>query len=153
MTTKCAGMNCQSTDGTNHSPECRAEHAAAVAGGRFVKLTRGDAGARDVLRKIIAIADERPFVSLGHVIEHEVSNARDALAGQEVSSATFEWYRGQQKALSTVLDAFSKAWPSWYHGGIDGLPSLIQMLADEANAYRNAGRPVSRAALSAKGES
>lgn len=37
MTTKCAGMNCQSTDGTNHSPECRAEHAAAVAGGRFVK--------------------------------------------------------------------------------------------------------------------
>lgn len=41
MTTKCAGLNCGTTTG-NHSPECRAEHAAAVAGGRFVK----DAGAR-----------------------------------------------------------------------------------------------------------
>ena len=39
MTTKCAGLNCTSTDGKNHSPECIAEHAAAVAGGRFVKLT------------------------------------------------------------------------------------------------------------------
>lgn len=36
MNTKCAGMNCGTTDG-NHSPECLAEHAAAVAGGRFVK--------------------------------------------------------------------------------------------------------------------
>ncbi len=35
--TQCNGMNCGTTDG-NHSPECRAEHAAAVAGGRFVKF-------------------------------------------------------------------------------------------------------------------
>lgn len=33
----CKGMNCTSTDGKNHSPECRAEYAATVAGGRFVK--------------------------------------------------------------------------------------------------------------------
>jgi hypothetical protein len=33
---RCTGMNCGATD-ANHSPECRAEHAAAVAGGRFVK--------------------------------------------------------------------------------------------------------------------
>lgn len=33
----CAGMNCGSTDGKTHSAECYAEHAAAVAGGRFVK--------------------------------------------------------------------------------------------------------------------
>ena len=42
--TQCNGMNCTSTDGHSHSPECRAEHAAAVAGGRFVK---GDAPAVD----------------------------------------------------------------------------------------------------------
>ena len=34
--TQCNGMNCGTTTG-DHSPECRAEHAAAVAGGRFVK--------------------------------------------------------------------------------------------------------------------
>jgi plasmid stabilization system protein ParE len=33
---RCTGMNCGATD-ANHSPECRAEHAAAIAGGRFVK--------------------------------------------------------------------------------------------------------------------
>lgn len=32
----CKGMNCNSTDGTNHSVECKAEHAAAVASGRFL---------------------------------------------------------------------------------------------------------------------
>lgn len=47
--TQCKGTNCPSTDGQNHSPECRAEHAAAVAGGRFVKSSAPavDAGARD----------------------------------------------------------------------------------------------------------
>ncbi|MFM0324808.1 hypothetical protein [Caballeronia glebae] len=33
----CKGMNCGATDGISHSPECHAEHAAAAAGGRFVK--------------------------------------------------------------------------------------------------------------------
>jgi hypothetical protein len=32
----CKGMNCGATDGRNHSPECEAEHAAAIAGGTFV---------------------------------------------------------------------------------------------------------------------
>lgn len=31
----CKGMNCGCTDG-NHSPECRAEHAASAAGGTFI---------------------------------------------------------------------------------------------------------------------
>jgi hypothetical protein len=35
----CAGMNCGCTDGRSHSPECHAEHAAAIAGGVFVKCT------------------------------------------------------------------------------------------------------------------
>lgn len=52
MTTKCTGTNCPSTDGQNHSPECRAEHAAAVAGGRFVK--GGDA--QDDLRALFSEA-------------------------------------------------------------------------------------------------
>ena len=33
----CQGMNCGCTDGISHSPECQAEHAAAIAGGIFVK--------------------------------------------------------------------------------------------------------------------
>jgi hypothetical protein len=40
---RCRGMNCGATDGVSHSLECQAEHAAAIAGGRFVK----DAAARD----------------------------------------------------------------------------------------------------------
>ncbi|SCU75583.1 hypothetical protein CNECB9_2370157 [Cupriavidus necator] len=35
--TACQGMNCGSTDGMSHSLECQAEHAAAIAGGSFVK--------------------------------------------------------------------------------------------------------------------
>jgi hypothetical protein len=35
-TEPCKGMNCGCTDGVNHSPECNAEHAAAIAGGKFV---------------------------------------------------------------------------------------------------------------------
>lgn len=33
----CKGMNCFAADGVSHSLECQAEHAAAIAGGRFVK--------------------------------------------------------------------------------------------------------------------
>lgn len=33
----CKGMNCGCTDGINHSLECHAQHAAAIAGGMFVK--------------------------------------------------------------------------------------------------------------------
>lgn len=32
----CAGLNCGATDGVSHSVECAAEHAAVIAGGRFV---------------------------------------------------------------------------------------------------------------------
>lgn len=35
----CKGMNCGATDGRSHSPECEAEHAAAIAGGVFLKPT------------------------------------------------------------------------------------------------------------------
>ncbi len=33
----CHGMNCGCTDSRSHSPECEAGHAAAIAGGQFVK--------------------------------------------------------------------------------------------------------------------
>lgn len=32
----CKGLNCGTTTGRDHSPECEAEHAAAIAGGTFV---------------------------------------------------------------------------------------------------------------------
>jgi hypothetical protein len=55
---RCTGMNCGATD-ANHSPECRAEHAAAVAGGRFVKddariAPRADAAPRPFTDEQIA---------------------------------------------------------------------------------------------------
>ncbi|CBJ38281.1 protein of unknown function [Ralstonia solanacearum CMR15] len=53
----CKGMNCGTTDGVSHSPECQAEHAAFAAGGRFVK---GAEAARPELSddQIIDIANE-----------------------------------------------------------------------------------------------
>jgi hypothetical protein len=51
---RCAGMNCGATD-ANHSPECRAEHAAAIAGGRFVKDEKR--AADDAERDALVIAE------------------------------------------------------------------------------------------------
>lgn len=39
----CKGTNCTSTDGHGHSPECEAEHAAAIAGGSFVPSAQSPA--------------------------------------------------------------------------------------------------------------
>lgn len=39
----CLGMNCGCTDGKSHSLECEAEHAANVAGGKFVKPDHAEA--------------------------------------------------------------------------------------------------------------
>lgn len=47
----CKGMNCGATDGVNHSLECQAEHAAAIAGGVFVKSTQHP-------RQMVALTDE-----------------------------------------------------------------------------------------------
>jgi hypothetical protein len=38
----CAGAFCGAMDGASHSSECQAEHAAVVAGGRFVKVVLDD---------------------------------------------------------------------------------------------------------------
>jgi hypothetical protein len=51
---RCTGMNCGATD-ANHSPECRAEHAAAIAGGRFVKDEKR--AADDAERDALVIAE------------------------------------------------------------------------------------------------
>ncbi len=36
---RCKGINCESVEGMNHSPQCEAEHAASSAGGRFITET------------------------------------------------------------------------------------------------------------------
>jgi hypothetical protein len=60
---RCTGMNCGATD-ENHSPECRAEHAAAVAGGRFVKAAalsaRADGGKDSSDAEPVGKSDVRP---------------------------------------------------------------------------------------------
>lgn len=38
---RCNGMNCGSRDGRNHSLDCEAEHAAAIAGGKFMPAAAG----------------------------------------------------------------------------------------------------------------
>lgn len=40
LTSPCKGMNCGCADGVSHSLECHAEHAAAIAGGYFVKVAQ-----------------------------------------------------------------------------------------------------------------
>jgi hypothetical protein len=60
---RCTGMNCGATD-ANHSPECRAEHAAAVAGGRFVM-------------KDNHIADEREPIYQARSLQEEEGRFRD----------------------------------------------------------------------------
>lgn len=40
LTSPCKGMNCGCADGVSHSLECHAEHAAAIAGGYFVKAAQ-----------------------------------------------------------------------------------------------------------------
>ena len=55
----CKGMNCGATDGISHSIECQAEHAAAVAGGKFVAHPASEPVARtltDEQRKAISRA-------------------------------------------------------------------------------------------------
>jgi len=44
---KCKGMNCGATEGILHSAECQAEHAAALAGGVFIKQPVGDVPMRE----------------------------------------------------------------------------------------------------------
>lgn len=47
VTPPCKGMNCGAIDGRSHSLECRAEHSAAIAGGRFVPLEQAEPVADD----------------------------------------------------------------------------------------------------------
>lgn len=49
----CKGLNC--TDPNEHSLECEAQHAAAVAGGEFVQLNLA-ANADDLLEQLTAVA-------------------------------------------------------------------------------------------------
>ncbi len=63
MVTPCAGENCGTTT-AQHSPECIAEHAAAVAGGRFVKVPAAQAAAVPagmVIDAYAVLATEKPF--------------------------------------------------------------------------------------------
>ena len=77
----CAGMNCGATDGVSHSPECCAEHAAALAGGRFVKDEPADVARLATTKAAVAVrsipvgavraapeAPEQAGIPDGHVV-------------------------------------------------------------------------------------
>lgn len=63
----CKGMNCGTTT-FDHSPECQAEHAAACAGGRFVKADTPADPAQALTDELIdQIAEEHSDSSAGYI--------------------------------------------------------------------------------------
>lgn len=84
--TQCKGTNCPSTDGQNHSPECRAEHAAAVAGGRFVKVANGNE--REAFETWIGNLEGHPFAGQFANLMWKAWQARAALSASTEAAAT-----------------------------------------------------------------
>jgi len=54
LTCPCKGLNCGCTDGVSHSLECHAQHAAAIAGGVFMKAAKPETERAELLLKIEA---------------------------------------------------------------------------------------------------
>jgi hypothetical protein len=54
----------------------------------------------DVLEKIVKVADEQPFCSIGHIVEHVVPEIRDALAAP----------KAPQQVSNTTQDGESASW-------------------------------------------
>jgi hypothetical protein len=112
---RCTGMNCGATD-ANHSPECRAEHAAAIAGGRFVKDEKR--AADDAERDALVIA-EAALADIGDA-EREPG---DDLAWCERRAA--QALPAVRAALSARADGGkgdehdSRMWDAGYSAGID----------------------------------
>lgn len=70
----CKGMNCGCTDGVSHSVECRAEHAAAVAGGHFLSHDEFNA-----VHRALQIARDHMHFNLSARGKADYSVVRDAL--------------------------------------------------------------------------
>jgi hypothetical protein len=58
----------------------------------------------DVLEKIVKVADEQPFCSIGHIVEHVVPEIRDALAAPKAP---------QQQEQSGEAVAFIDVWKKY----------------------------------------
>jgi hypothetical protein len=101
------------------------------------------------------VITRRLGIGFGRALRRAIEESRATPAATTASApgdTVFDWYRQQQAALATILDAFTAAWPGWYHGGVPGLPGLIQMLADESNAYRANGRQPAAPAARTSGD-
>lgn len=62
-----------------HWRGCYEEHLGCA--NERLEEARSHAGRlEECLRRLVAIADREPFCSIGHAIEHEVSNTRETLA-------------------------------------------------------------------------
>lgn len=126
LTSPCKGMNCGCTDGFSHSLECQAEHAAAVAGGHFVKAAQPQAqGEPEVVAwcaltsggKSIAYFDGKPMVMCGPVgNEHHpvalitLQSHREALAKLEYGPLGKKFYEELSYSLQSERDdAINKA--------------------------------------------
>jgi hypothetical protein len=76
----------------------------------------------DVLEKIVKVADEQPFCSIGHIVEHVVPEIRDALAApkapQQVSNTTQDGEAFDHTNMDSAYWAgeFCKAFPGHDEG-------------------------------------
>jgi hypothetical protein len=71
-------MNCGITQGFGHSLECQAEHAAAIAGGRFIKAAADDAGELPPLPEAMQTARNALMFLACNLVPH---NPRAVAAG------------------------------------------------------------------------
>jgi hypothetical protein len=110
-TPPCKGINCGATDGRSHSLECHAQHAAAIAGGRFVPGVQAEPVWHDVDDLVAELEAESP------------ENARLIEDGRKWVAETFKQAEPVVEPVTkaTLKDAFFKGFHSvkLYYGDVE----------------------------------
>lgn len=99
------GMNCKAKDGVEHSLECQAEHAAAIAGGMFVR-----GAAFDIVR------ERRRQIDKGFTPEHDDEHVNDQIAAYAALYAMPEAARDWDASSTGYGDTLGEAMTPyrWY---------------------------------------
>ena len=117
----CQGMNCGCTNGINHSAECFAEHAATIAGGRFIKgfnnHTEQEAGLTD--EQILQLIDKWHFHADEPVKEKLLNFANALLAHNTGAQPQGVTEAARERICDAVRETLGNAydctrvWSAW----------------------------------------